>query len=267
MREIEKEVAQGVDGADARLLREWIRLDRLTRDEINLLAYCENETAIEVRPTPWGQQNVECFECDSMGGIVRGQRHGLPLVVPCSRCHGRMVDRPRPEDFATWMAGLVRFSQDVQVLVLMFYARGILARAVSGRYVDDWYGHLGYTPIVHATLDAVEKWLECPCTSCSHAARALQAEQEAWLRLPGETERKACATASINALRLMGGSEDGLSVFTCPWLVGAFNDPDEAVWSSSVLVAIAAAARTVSVPPVRAAIRSGLIEWALGSGA
>ena len=239
LRRLERDAAASPSPeSEAALLRERLRAGTLSLERLELAAYCHPPGAYLGGFAPWivlGWVNGrECVNEARVSGraVPAGETHFE--WCPGSRRYRHPDERAR---LAWWVAGLSRWGPEVQVRAAVAAARLVLSRRSAE--LDLWPDSPWFLwGQANRAVEAAEAWLMCPCDH----------HEDAWLIASGALHMDPRVQSHPYAW-----------VPTGPWT----SDPDQA-HNREAPVHVGGLVGEGEAP-VRAAIQSALISWALGS--
>lgn len=240
LRRLEREVATSPSlESEAALLRERLRAGTLSPERLELAAYCGHRPARSLLPRCGDHGHDD----DSDGGcrlVPDGQPHPAPIHEPGGLCVYR--------DLSEFVAGLSRWGPTVQVRAAVAAARVAWGEAVAAEQRRPSAAGL----LSMAAINAVEQWLKDP----------------------NEGNRIDAARAFLAARPVDAGLQfRWLPMVPTRYQAGTHPTPEGGGWGEEPPYPgpnlwhpgeIMAAAELAGEAPVRAAIQSALITWALG---
>lgn len=154
LRTLARQAESGDVEAQARQLAERVRVGTLTRERLELAAYCGNAPARLTgipRQAKAPPRNPEdgCEACSDLGASIVGARDGLPVTVPCP------CTDPLNFPLSEWVSGLRRWGRDVLI-------RASLTSAYSALFAEQ-RRNKGIMLNGHRLLNACRAWLDDPC--------------------------------------------------------------------------------------------------------
>ena len=226
MRSLSRLSASGDLHAQARQLLERVRSGSLSRERLELAAYCGNEPArlTEIprqAKAPPRNPEAACEACSDLGASIVGARDGLPLTVPCP------CTDPHNLPFDVWVSGLRRWGRDCLV-------RASLAAAYSALFSEQRRNR-GLLLSAHRLLNACRAWLDDPSRSESLA----MSWHDEWAEAPfgwcpmapllpysppesGAEQRHRWIEPAISAARIAGGNvaREDIQAALVSWRLG-----------------------------------------------
>lgn len=243
LRRLEREVAASPSReSEAALLRERLRAGTLSPERLELAAYCGHEGARgALGIAPWvGRVHFEDPPGFTAADGTRYEFSSPDVALAPAYALG------------PWVRGLSRWGPAVQVRAAMAAARLVLARRSAG----------------------LDLWPDSPGFLWGQANRAVEAA-ERWLVDPNEGNRIDAARAFLAARPVDAGIQfRWLPMVPTRYQAGTHPTPEGGGWGEEPPYPgpslwhpgeIMAAAELAGEVPVRAAIQSALITWALGS--